>query len=134
MVEPERLGVLDTCVYIDLDKVDAAKLPSVPDITAITLAELHQGIVMATDAATRAARVEKLGAAAADFEPLPFDELAAARFGTLVGLVLAAGRNPRPRRVDLMIAAIASARGLPLYTRNPADFIGLDAALKVISV
>jgi toxin FitB len=133
---PERheSGVLDTCAYIDLDQLDPAVLPGVPEITAITMAELHQGLAMAKDAVTRAARTEKLGAAIVDFEPLPFDGAAAARYGTLVALALEANRDPRPRRTDLMIAAIASARELPLYTRNEADFRGLRDMVEVISI
>ncbi len=127
-------GVLDTCVYIDLDVVDPAGMPTIPEITAITVAELHQGVAMAKDPAARASRMEKLGAAVADFEPLPFDGAAAARYGSLVTLTLAHGRDPRPRRMDLMIAAIASARGLPLYTRNAEDFAGLGNRLKLIAV
>jgi predicted nucleic acid-binding protein len=128
------VGVLGTCAYIDLALLDPAALPMRPQLTAVTVAELHQGVAMARDPASRAARTEKLGAAVADFDPLPFDGSAAARFGSLVGLVLAAGRDPRPRRLDLMIAAIASVQGLPLYTRNVADFRGLDALLEVVPV
>jgi predicted nucleic acid-binding protein len=127
-------GVLDTCTYIDLPVLDAADLPTHPELTAITLAELHQGVSMAKDPFTRAARTEVLSEAAAAFEPLPFDADAAQRYGSLVALTLAAGRDPRPRRLDLMIAAIASARDLPLYTRNPADFKGLDDLLIVHAV
>lgn len=61
---------------------------------------------MAKDAEARAARTEKLGAAIAEFEPLPFDGRAAARFGTLAALTLGADRDPKPRRLDLVIAAI----------------------------
>lgn len=89
---------------------------------------------MAKDAASRAARTEKLGAAIVDFEPLPFDAQAAARYGTLVALTMAANRNPKPRRMDLMIAAVASSRGLPLYTRNAEDFTGLDDMVTIIEV
>ena len=130
---PDRpaCGVLDTWAYIDLDVVDPEALPVIPEITAVTLAELHQGVALAKDTATRAARTEKLGAAVADFKCLPFDGEAAARYGTLVGLAIAAGRDLRPRRMDLMIAAIASARGLPLYTRNVGDFTGLGGAVTV---
>ncbi|MGH3938640.1 MAG: type II toxin-antitoxin system VapC family toxin [Pseudonocardiaceae bacterium] len=127
-------GVLDTCAYIDLDVIDPEALPAIPEITAVTLAELHQGVAMAKDAATRAARTEKLGAAVADFDCLPFDGDAAARYGTLVALAIAAGRDPRPRRMDLMIAAIASTRDLPLYTRNAEDFKGLDNVVTVVAL
>jgi hypothetical protein len=126
--------VLDTSAYIDLDQLDAADLPAVPELTAITLAELHQGVAMAKDPEARAARMEKLEAAVADFDPLPFDGDAAVRYGTLVILTIAARRDPRPRRMDLMIAAIASARGLPLYTRNSSDFKGLERAVAVLAV
>jgi len=127
-------GVLDTCAYIDLDLLDPADLPTVPELTAVTLAELHQGVAMAKDPATRAARIEKLGAAVADFDPLPFDGDAAARYGTLVALILAARRDPRPRKMDLMIAAIASVRGLPLFTRNAEDFRSLDSTVTVVAI
>lgn len=134
MAERHPAGVLDTCTYIDLDVLDPADLPAVPELTAITMAELQQGVVMAKDAAVRAARMEKLGAAVADFDPLPFNGDAAARYGTLVALAIAAGRDPRPRRMDLMIAAIASVQGLPLFTRNADDFKGLDSSLTVVAV
>ncbi|MFD9889959.1 type II toxin-antitoxin system VapC family toxin [Amycolatopsis sp. NPDC059027] len=134
MTERHEAGVLDTCTYIDLGLLDPAALPKIPELTVVTVAELHQGVAMAKDAAVRAARTEKLGAAIADFAPLPFDSEAAARYGTLVALVLAANRGPRPRRMDLMIAAIASSRELPLYTRNEADFKGLDSMIEVIAI
>jgi predicted nucleic acid-binding protein len=134
MAERHPTGVLDTCTYIDLDVLDPADLPAVPELTAITMAELQQGVTMAKDAAVRAARMEKLGAAVADFDPLPFNGDAAARYGTLVALAIAAGRDPRPRRMDLMIAAIASVQGLPLFTRNADDFKGLDSSLTVVAV
>lgn len=127
-------GVLDTSVYIDLALLDPAVLPVTPELTAITLAELHQGVAMARDAASRAARTEKLGAAIVEFEPLPFDGSAAARYGTLVALTLEANRDPKPRRMDLMIAAIASAQGLPLYTRNAKDLVGLTDMLQIVEV
>jgi predicted nucleic acid-binding protein len=81
-----------------------------------------------------AARMEKLSAAVADFEPLPFDAEAASRYPTLVAAVIAEGRSPRPRRLDLMIAATTSIRDLPLYTRNPDDFRGLHDSVAVVAV
>ncbi len=134
MVERHEAGVLDTCTYIDLGLLEPSALPRMPELTAITMAELHQGVAMAKDPAVRAARTEKLGAAIVDFTPLPFDGDAAARYGTLVALVLAANRDPKPRRMDLMIAAIASSRELPLYTRNEDDFKGLDNLVEVVAI
>lgn len=127
-------GVLDTSAYIDLAVLEPARLPEIPELTAITMAELHQGVAMAADPASRAARTELLGAAIVDFEPLPFDGAAAARYGTLVALTIAANRSLKPRRLDLMIAAIASARDLPLYTCNAADLVGLDSMLTVVAL
>ncbi len=134
VADRHRSGVLDTCTYIDLALLGPNDLPEVPEITAVTLAALHQGVAMAKDVGARTTRTEVLGAAVADFEPLPFDGPASARYGTLVALAIAAGRDPRPRKLDLMIAAIASSRGLPLYTRNPDDFRGLSRALDVRAV
>ncbi|MGH3861041.1 type II toxin-antitoxin system VapC family toxin [Actinokineospora sp.] len=134
MTDRPKSGVLDTCTYIDLATLDAALLPMTPEITAVTMAELHQGIAMAKNPVIRAARTELLGAAITEFDPLPFDGDAATRYGTLVALTMLANRDPRPRRMDLMIAAIASARGLPLYTRNQSDFIGLEDMLTVVGI
>lgn len=134
MAERHESGVLDTCTYLDLGQLEPASLPSIPEITVITMAELHQGVAVAKSASVRAARTEKLGAAIVDFDPLPFDRDAATRYGTLVALTLAAKRNPKPRRMDLMIAAVASSRELPLYTRNSDDFAGLDDMLTVVAV
>lgn len=127
-------GVLDTSVYIDLARLGPEALPEVPQLTAVTFAELHQGVAIARDDTSRAIRAERLTAAIRDFDALPFDDLAAARYGTLVSLTLAAGRSPRPRRLDLMIAAITSAHQLPLYTRNADDFHGLEGTLTVVAV
>ncbi|WP_327403287.1 type II toxin-antitoxin system VapC family toxin [Streptomyces sp. NBC_01288] len=134
MADRHPAGVLDTCTYIDLDLLAPQDLPVAPELTAVTLAELQQGVAMAKDPMARAARMEKLGAAVADFDPLPFDGPAAARYSTLVALTIAASRDPRPRRMDLMIAAIASTRGLPLYTRNAGDFKGLEDAVLIVPV
>jgi len=134
VAEPREVGVLDTCVYIDLDVLDPSVTPVRSSITAVTMAELYKGVATAKDSATKVARTERLGAAIAAFEPLPFDGEAAARYGSLVALTLAANRDPRPRTLDLMIAAIASCHGLPLFTRNVKDFVGLGDLVEVVGV
>jgi predicted nucleic acid-binding protein len=48
--------------------------------------------------------------------------------------VVGAGRNPRKRALDLMIAATAGAEGLSLYTTNPADYEGLEHLISVVPV
>jgi predicted nucleic acid-binding protein len=114
--------------------LDPGVLPRFPEITTITLADLHHGVAAAKDAVSRAVRTERLGTAITDFDALPFDDHAAARYGTLVSLTLEANRDPKPRMLDLMIAATASSHGLPLYTRNAADFRGLGDMVSIIAV
>jgi toxin FitB len=127
-------GMLDTSAVIDLPALDPARLPVEAAIPAIVLAELAQGVAMTKSAEQVMIRSQRLADIEAAFAAIPFDREAARRYGTLVALTIAANRDPRPRRVDLMIAATAAAHGLPLYTRNPGDFRGLDSAVTVIAI
>lgn len=127
-------GVLDTSTVIRLGQItDAALLPDEPLITAVTLAELSVGPLVATDERQRSARQAHLQQAEADFEALPFDAGAARAFGQVAASLRRAGRKPAARAYDAMIAATAIARQLPVYTCNPADFAGIDG-LEVIAV
>lgn len=102
-------------------------------ISAVTLAELSVGPLVAADASERAARQAHLQLAEATFDPLPFDAAAARAFGRVAAALRAVGRKPAARSYDAMIAAIALAHGLPLYTCNPSDFAGIDG-LSVIAL
>lgn len=132
--ERHGIGLLDTSVVIDLGILESARLPRVSRISTITLAELGLGLHTAADPGERAVRAERLQRVEAVFDALPFTVDSARRFSHLAGLVIAAGRSPRPRRLDLMIASVASANQLPLYTRNPADFTGLETVLMTVAV
>ncbi len=134
MPEQHPVGLLDTSVIIDLDDLCARDLPARSKISSVTLAELGIGLHTTTDPIERARRLERLQRTETAFAPLPFDATAAQRCIHLAGLVVAIGRSPKPRKADLMIAAIASVHDLALYTRNPRDFVGLDSVLTVVSV
>ena len=127
-------GVLDTNTVIMLSRLtDASSLPREPLITAVTLAELSVGPLVASTDAERAARQAQLQQAEADFDPLPFDAQAARAFGRVAASLRRAGRKVNARAYDAMIAAIALANGLPVYTCNPNDFAGIEG-LEVIPV
>jgi tRNA(fMet)-specific endonuclease VapC len=127
-------GVLDTNTVILLPRIgDASLLPEEPLITAITLAELSVGPLVATTDEDRAARQAHLQQAEADFEPLPFDASAARAFGQVAASLRRSGRKSTARSYDAMIAATAIANGLPLYTCNPADFAGIER-LEIVAV
>jgi hypothetical protein len=120
-------GVLDTSTVIVLPRIeDPTALPAEPVITAITLAELSVGPLVATTEPERAVRQTHVQQAEADFDPLPFDVPAARAFGRVAASLQRAGRKPSARAYDAMIAATALANGLPVYTCNPDDFTGID--------
>lgn len=127
-------GVLDTSTVILLTRLqDASVLPQEPLITAVTLAELSVGPLVAKTDEERAARQSHVQQAESDFDPLPFDVAAARAFGRVALALRKSGRSVKPRAYDVMIAATALANGLPLYTCNPKDFKGIDG-LTVVPV
>ncbi len=127
-------GILDTSTVIMLSRLeDPTVLPDEPLITAITLAELTVGPLVATSDQERAARQAHLQQAESDFEALPFDAAAARTFGRVAASLRQAGRKTVARSYDAMIAATALAHALPVYTCNPDDFADIDG-LDVIAV
>jgi predicted nucleic acid-binding protein len=119
-------GILDTSTVILLGRIATPRyLPAEPLITAVTLAELSVGPLVATTDGERAARQAHLQQAEAEFEPLPFDADAARAFGPVAASLRSVGRKVRARSYDAMIAATAIANRLPLYTVNPDDFRGI---------
>ncbi len=134
MTPAPRRGVLDTSTVVLLPRLtDPDLLPAEPVITAITLAELSVGPLVTDDEAERAARQAHVQQAEADFEPLPFDAAAARAFGHVASDLRRAGRTTRARAYDALIAAVAVAEQLPIYTVNPRDFDHITD-LEVIAV
>ena len=135
MAERHQRGLLDTSVIIDLASLDVDALPIEAAISSITLAELAAGPHAIDDPAECARRQDRVQRTEAQFDPIPFDMNAARAYGRIYAAVAAAGRKARgPRAVDLMIAAVALAQDLPLYTRNPKDLGGLKGLVDIVSV
>lgn len=103
-------------------------------ISAATLAELHFGVLVAATPAVRAERLRRLSALQQLFDALPVDGRVAASYGRLAAAVVAAGRQPRARAMDLLIAATAHAHGARLYTRNADDLAGVEGLVDVVAV
>lgn len=133
MAEP-TCGLLDTSVLIDHDTIDPTLLPDEAAISAISLAELTAGPHAASDSAERARRQDRLQWVSATWEAIPFDADAARAYGQVFAATKSAGRSPRARLADLLIAATAMANGLDLYTRNPADFSTVDGLVRVVAI
>lgn len=126
MIAPSP-ALLDTSVVVELDHIAAGLLPAQIAISAITLAELAAGPHATDDDAERGRRQDRLQRIEALMDPLPFDAEAARAYGRIYAATRAARRKPRgSRAVDLMIAAVALSRSLPLVTRNPDDFAHLS--------
>lgn len=124
---PTVRGVLDTSTIILLERItDVSTLPEEPMITAVTLAELSVGPLVASSPPEQAIRQLRLQQAEADFHPLPFDAAAARSFGRVAASLRRGGRKSSARAFDAMIAATAIANDLPLFTCNPSDFENID--------
>ncbi len=126
------VGVIDTNVIVLLGRLRAEDLPAEPVVTAVTLAELSVGPLVTDDPVERAARQSRLQETESAFDPLPFDAAAARVFGRLASDVRRSGRALRPRAMDALIASIAVANELPLYTCNPDDFTGMTELTLVV--
>ena len=120
--------VLDTSILI---ANDAPPIEGEVAISAVSLAELHFGLLVAPTAQQRAQRLQRLIAVERKFEPLPVDASVARSYGQLAAAVRAHGRKPQPRALDLMIAATAHANNARLVTRNADDLRGIEHLLDV---
>lgn len=124
-------AVLDTSVVL---ASDVPPLEGDLAVSAATLAELHFGALVTDDSAVRAERLRRLALVERLFDPLPIDEAVARSYGRLAAAVASAGRRPRRRVMDLLIAATAHAHGARLYTQNAADLHGLHDFVEIVTV
>ncbi len=124
-------AILDTSVVI---ATDVAPLEGELAISAATLAELHFGVLVTSDANIRAERLRRLSELQRSFDPLPVDEIVATSYGELATAVATSGRQPRARVMDLLVAATAHAHAARLYTRNPGNLAGIDHLLDIVAV
>ncbi len=129
-LQTER-ALLDTSVLI---AGDVAPIPGVLAISAISLAELQFGVLVAKTATVRAERLRRLSLLQKHFEALPVDDAVAISYGRLAAAVVDAGRQPRRRAMDLLIAATAHAHNARLYTRNIDDFAGLENLVEITAI
>lgn len=126
--------MLDTSVVIDLGLIRPADLPEEVSVSAITMAELSAGTHATDDRHERARRQDRLQLLESWIEPVPFDADCARAYGRVYAAVSAVGRQPRRRVADLLIAATAMASDMPLYTRNAADFLGLEDIIDIVAI
>jgi predicted nucleic acid-binding protein len=134
--------LLDTSAIIDLEQLDDQHIADNlgrrpgdlrPAISSISMAELAAGPHAAKTFDERAIRQARLQWAESTFDPVPFDHDAARSYGIIYALVLNLGRQPRKRLADLLIASVTAANNLPLVTRNPDDFAGLDSHVRIVA-
>lgn len=124
-------AILDTSVVI---ATNVGPLDGELAISSATLAELHFGVLVATEASVRAERLRRLSILQRHFDALPIDDAAAASYGRLAAAVADSGRQPRARTMALLIAATAHAHSARVYTRNADDFVGADKLVEIVTV
>ena len=124
-------AILDTSVLISSG---IAPLEGELAISVASLAELHFGVLVTPGAAVRAERLRRLSELQRTFDALPVDDAVSVSYGQLAAAVAHAGRQPRARVMDLLIAATAHAYGARLYTRNAEDLIGIEHLVDIVAV
>ena len=112
--------LLDTSVLISGERPPSGIEQA---ISVISVCELHHGLLIAGDDATRATRATRMGALEARFPvPLPIDDRVAREWARLQTFVVKRGGKIRRRDADLAIAATANVHGAVLFTHNTKDF------------
>jgi hypothetical protein len=124
-------SILDTSVLLG---PAPNEIDGVLAISAASLAELHFGVLVSRTDTIRAERLRRVGAIERTFNALPLDAAVARHYRRLAAAVVAVGRQPRSRVMDLLIAATALAHGARLLTRNASDLAGLEDFLQIVDL
>lgn len=129
---PEHQAVLlDTSVLVE----PPSNLDSIAErvaVSTLSIAELASGLGSTNDPVEHARRYERFERILNVYSPLPYSASAARLYGALCDAVRAAGRNPRPRRFDLLLASVAGDLDIPILTRNPDGFRGIHPIVQVV--
>lgn len=133
LVTEHRAVLLDTSVAI-APPADLAMIADSIAVSTISVAELASGLNASPDPVERARRAERLGLIMAICAPVPYSASAARLYGALCDAVRQTGRNPRPRRFDLLIASVAGDLGVPVLTRDPDGFADIHDIVRVIAL
>ena len=64
--------------------------------------------------------------AEASFDPIPFNAVAARSFGAVAASLHTSGRKLKARGYNALIAAVAIAQGMPLYTASLDAFSHIE--------
>jgi predicted nucleic acid-binding protein len=125
-------AVIDTSVVVSGDP------PALGDddlfVTAVTFAELHAAVLVASNDADRARRLRRLTKLAALYDPLPLDAGVAIAYGRISTEMARRNGPQRTGPMDLLIAATALANGCRLYTRKIGEFQGLEDVVEVVRI
>ena len=105
------------------------ELPAEGRISAVTLAELRIGVLVARDSSVRAQRMRTVTEVEA-LAALPVDDDVAREFAEIVAE--ARQQRRRPKILDSLIAATARVLDVPVYTQD-ADFEDM-AGVQVVRV
>jgi predicted nucleic acid-binding protein len=126
-------AILDTSVFIarEQGRPITRPLPDQVAVSAVSIAELELGVLVARDAQARGRRLRTLTDVRSLAAALPIDERTASAYARLAAEVIANGRKPRVH--DTWIAACALVNDAEVWTQDE-DFSDFAQAVAVVRV